>query len=38
MSRMDSRKYQKQQEERAYKQRFILLPLWYDEKGNLIRK
>lgn len=38
MIRIDSRKCQKQQEEHAYKQRSILLPLWYDEKGNLIRK
>ena len=30
MLRMDSRKHQKQQEERAPKQRFVLLPLWYD--------
>ncbi|EFC95143.1 hypothetical protein CLOSTHATH_06665 [Hungatella hathewayi DSM 13479] len=29
MLRMDSRKCQKQQEERARKQRFVLLPLWY---------
>lgn len=33
MLRMDSRKYQKQQEKRALKQRFVLLPLWYDELG-----
>lgn len=30
---MDSRKCQKQQEERACKQRFVLLPLWYDKMG-----
>lgn len=34
MLRMDSQKYQKQQEKHAYKQRFVLLPLWYDEKWS----
>lgn len=33
---LDSRKYQKQQEERVCKQRFIFVPLWYDEKGDVI--
>lgn len=34
MFRMDSRKCQNQQKECACKQRFILLPLWYDEKRD----
>lgn len=33
MLRMDSRKCQKQQEERACEKRFVLLPLWYEEES-----
>ena len=33
MLRMDSRKCQKQQEERACEKRFVLLPLWCKKKG-----
>lgn len=36
MFRLDSREYQKQQKECACKQRFILMPLWYDEKWDSI--
>lgn len=32
MLRLDSRKCKKQQKERAWKERFVLVPLWYEEK------
>ena len=35
MLRLNAQKCQKQQEERAYEQRFVLLPLWLNDNAGI---